>query len=140
MRVINSSGFVRKFSIFTIFMAGVHFILENLHTLVFGQSFWGLLPDYIAVALMITGGLMVLKDPRVIGILCGAWGFAFCLHYRSWAWRFEEMLEGASTQVNDTTMYVLLFTMPISIIGFAVSLLLCLAERSEKIDRAERDD
>ena len=130
MTMVHSSGVTRKFSIFTIIIACVHFVLENLHTYLFGQPFVGLLPDYIAVALMLGGGFMVLKDPRARGILCGAWGFAVCLHYRSWAWRFEAVLDGTATSVNETTMYVLALTMPISIICFTLSLLLCVPKKT----------
>ena len=80
-------AFLYKFSIFTIFIALVHFTLETLFTIKLGQTIAGYLPDLIAVALLITAGSLTIKDSNAIGILCGAWGFAFCLHYRSWAWR-----------------------------------------------------
>ena len=86
-------SFLSKFSIFTIFIALVHFILETLFTIKFGQTFTGYLPDLIAVALLITGGYLTIKDSNAIGLLCGAWGFAFCLHYRSWAWRFNDVID-----------------------------------------------
>ena len=76
-------AFLYKFSIFTIFIALVHFTLETLFTIKFGQTIAGYLPDLIAVALLITAGYLTIKDSSAIGILCGAWGFAFCLHYRS---------------------------------------------------------
>ena len=107
-------SFLSKFSIFTIFIALVHFILETLFTIKFGQTFTGYLPDLIAVALLITGGYLTIKDSNAIGLLCGAWGFAFCLHYRSWAWRFDDVIDGTATELVETTMYVLAFTIPIS--------------------------
>ena len=80
--------FINTFATFTIVIALIHFVLETLYTIKFGQTWAGLLPDYIAVTLMCVGGLVVLKNIKAAGVLCGAWGFAFCLHYRSWAWRF----------------------------------------------------
>ena len=85
-------------------MTAIHFILESLYTIQFGQSFLGLLPDLIADALLVTGGVLVLKNSNAIGILCGAWGFTFCLHYRSWAWRFESVQDGSERQ------FIVLFT------------------------------
>ena len=123
--MINSKKFIHLFSTFTIIIALVHFVLETLYTYLFGQTWAGLLPDYIAVALMCISGLMVLKNIKAVGLLCGAWGFAFCLHYRSWAWRFDNFLSGTSNPLIDNTMYVLLYTMPISIIAFIISLIIC---------------
>ena len=103
----------------------LHFVLENLYTYLFGQTWVGLLPNYIAVTLMCVTGLMVLKNIKVVGLLCGAWGFTVCLHSRSWASRFDNFLDGTSTPLIDNTMYVLFYTMPISIIAFIVSLFIC---------------
>ena len=127
--VINNQVFIRRFVIFTFCVTAIHFILESLYTIQFGQSFLGLLPDLIADALLVTGGVLVLKNPKAIGILCGAWGFTFCLHYRSWAWRFESEQEGSAT-TDEITMIVLASTMFISIICFILTLLMCLPKRN----------
>ena len=127
-------SFLYKFSIFTIFIALVHFALETFFTIKFGQTIAGYLPDLIAVALLITAGYLTIKDSSAIGILCGAWGFAFCLHYRSWAWRFVDVIDGTATELVETTMYVLAFTMPISIISFIITLILCLPKNRNKLN------
>ena len=127
-------AFLYKFSIFTIFIALVHFTLETLFTIKFGQTFTGYLPDLIAVALLITGGYLTIKDSNAIGLLCGAWGFAFCLHYRSWAWRFNDVIDATATELVETTMYVLAFTMPISIISFILTLIMCLPKNRNKLN------
>ena len=128
--VINNQVFIRRFVIFTFCVTAIHFILESLYTIQFGQSFLGLLPDLIADALLLTGGVLVLKNSKAIGILCGAWGFTFCLHYRSWAWRFESVQEGSATTVDEITMIVLASTMFISILCFILTLLMCLPKRN----------
>ena len=116
---------INSFAIFTISIALVHFVLETLYTIKFGQTWAGLLPDYIAVSLMWSGGIIALKNIKGVGILCGAWGFAFCLHYRSWAWRFDDVINGTATTLVENTMYVLVYTMPISIVSFIISLIIC---------------
>ena len=68
------NSFLYKFSIFTIIIGFVHFILETLFTIQFGQTVAGYLPDLIAVALLITAGYLTIKNTNAIGILCGAWG------------------------------------------------------------------
>lgn len=125
IKSIRQPQFAVTFSKLTIFLACVHFILETLHAIVFGQSFLGLLPDYIAVGLMISGGFVAMRNYDAMGILCGAWGFAFCLHYRSWAWRYEAFLDGTATPVNEGTMYVLGATLFISSLSFLITLILC---------------
>ena len=96
--------FLNTFSLLTILLGLAHFTLETLFTLRFGQTLAGYLPDLIAAALLITGGYQAMKDRKAVGILCGAWGFTCCLHYRSWAWRFDEMMAGTSTELVNTTV------------------------------------
>ncbi len=127
--VISSPDFIKKFVIFTFCMATVHFILESLYTIQFGQSFLGLLPDLIPDALLFTGGVLVLRNSNAIGILCGAWGFTFCLHYRAWAWRFESVQDGSATDLDEITMLILGSTMIISVISFVLTLLMCLPKK-----------
>ena len=125
-QLMNNKKFIGRFATWSISIACLHFVLETLFTLRFGQAFVGLLPDYIAVALLIWGGLQVRRNNAALGLLCGAWGFTFCLHYRAWAWRFEEVTTGSATPVVETTMYVLTYTAPISIISFIITLMLCM--------------
>ena len=132
---LNMKAFLYKFSIFTIFIALVHFTLETLFKIKFGQTIAGYLPDLIAVALLITAGYLTIWVSSAISFLCGAWGFAFCLHYRSWAWRFDDVIDGTATELIETTMYVLAFTMPISLISFIVTLILCLPKNRNKLIR-----
>ena len=123
--------FARAFAIYSLISAVIHFTLETWYTIQFGQSWLGLAPDYISVALMILGGVLVIRDVKAVGVLCGAWGFAFCLNYRAWAWRLQEMLDGSSTTLIDNTMYVLSFTLILSCISFMISLLFCLPARNQ---------
>ena len=131
-------SFLHKFSIFTIFIAVVYFVLETSYTLMFGQGLIdqivGYLPDFIAIALLLTGGYLTIKNANSVGLLCGAWGFTLCLHYRSWAWRFMEVINGTASGLSETTMYVLAFTMPISIISFIITLILCLPKNRNKLN------
>ena len=122
---MNNKNFIRRFATFSIAMGCVHFVLETLFTVQYGQSLTGLLPDYIAVALLLWAGVSVRKHVHSVGLLCGAWGFALCLHYRAWAWRFDEVVAGQATAVVETTMHVLSYTVPISILSFGMTLYFC---------------
>jgi len=126
--LINNPVFIRRFVIFTFCIATIHFLLESLYTLQFGQSFTGLLPDLIADALLVTGGVLVLKNSKATGVLCGAWGFTFCLHYRAWAWRFESVQNGSASPVDEITMIVLASTLFISIVSFILTVLMCISK------------
>lgn len=122
--------FLNAFASYSLIAATIHFTLETWYTITFGQSWPGLLPDYISVSLMLAGGLLVRKDHRTVGILCGAWGFAFCLNYRAWAWRLQEMMDGTSTTLIDNTMLVLSITLFLSLVSFMISLSYCLPRRN----------
>ena len=124
--LINNQVFITRFVIFTFCVTAIHFILESLYTIQFGQSFLGLLPDLIADALLVTGGVLVLKNSKAIGVLCGAWGFTFCLHYRAWTWRFESVQNGSASPVDQITMIVLASTLFISIVSFILTVLMCI--------------
>ena len=78
-----SLEFKRYFAIATLALALVHFVLETAYTIIVGQHFLGYLPDCIADALLVAGAYLLLKNEKSTGVLCGAWGFTFCLHYRS---------------------------------------------------------
>ena len=70
--VINNQAFVGRFVILTFCTAAIHFILESLYTITFGQPVLSLLSDLIADALAVIGGVLVLKNPKTAGVLCGA--------------------------------------------------------------------
>jgi hypothetical protein len=70
--VINNQAFVARFVILTFCTAAIHFILESLYTIKFGQPFLSLLSDLIADALAVTGGVLVLENPKTACVLCGA--------------------------------------------------------------------
>ena len=78
-----SPKFKNHFAIATFALALVHFVLETAYTIIVGQHFLGYLPDIIADVLLVAGAYLLLINEKSIGVLCGAWGFTFCLHYRS---------------------------------------------------------
>ena len=119
-----STRFRRNFAFMSCALAALHFVLETAYTIFVGQSFLGYLPDCIADVLLLVGAYMLLKDHPATGIICGAWGFAFCLHYRTWAWRFEEFMVGALNDIQTDIMYVLAATMIISLLCFVTSLVM----------------
>ena len=119
-----NTRFERSFAFVSCALAGLHFVLETAYTIFVGQSFLGYLPDCIADVLLLVGAYILLKHQQATGIICGAWGFTFCLHYRTWAWRFEDYMDGALNQEQTSIMYVLAANMIISLLCFATSLVM----------------
>jgi hypothetical protein len=70
--VINNQALVGRFVSLTFCTAAIHFILESLYTIKFGQLFLSLLFVLIVDALAVIGGVLVLKNPKTAGVLCGA--------------------------------------------------------------------
>lgn len=130
MRRIRNDTFIKSFSGVTAAFAAIHFVLESWYTLQYGQAFLGLLPDYVADALLLWGSYLALKDSRTTGVLCGAWGFAFCLHYRAWAWRFQATQNDTATSVDEITMIVLATTLFVSMLCFVITLLMSLPDNA----------
>ena len=106
-------------------MVGVlHFIMETWFHFRFGQSLVQLLADYMGVTLLIFSGVTALRNKNANGLLCGAWGYSFCLNYRAFAWRMDEFTAGTSTQVVDNTLIILSITLLFSLAAFIYSIVL----------------
>ncbi len=123
-KMFFNERFKRNFAFLSCALATLHFVLETAYTIFVGQSFLGYLPDCIADVLLLAGAYMLLKHPHATGMICGAWGFTFCLHYRTWAWRFEDHMVGALNDVQTGVMYVLASTMIVSLVCFAISIMI----------------
>ncbi|MDA9580637.1 hypothetical protein N9V92_01160 [Luminiphilus sp.] len=122
--MFKSATFKRNFAIVTALFAGLHFILEIFYTLRHGQTFLGLLPDLMADTLLLVGSYFLFKDPRLTGVICGAWGFTFCLHYRAWAWRAEGHSVGTLSEGEQAVMVLLAVTMVSSFLCFFITLVM----------------
>ena len=129
-----SPKFKRYFAIVTFALALVHFVLETAYTIVVGQHFLGYLPDCIADILLVAGAYLLIKNEKNTGILCGAWGFTFCLHYRTWAWRFEDFMAGTLNEVQTGIMYVLASTMIISLVCFSITVMMNMPQTRRDMD------
>ena len=116
-----SAKFKRYFAIVTLALAFAHFVMERAYTVIVGQHFLGYLPDCIADVLLVAGAWLLIKNEHSTGVLCGAWGFTFCLHYRTWARRFEDFMAVTLNEVQTGIMYVLASTMIFSLVCFSIS-------------------
>ncbi|MFL2945338.1 MAG: hypothetical protein ACJZ66_00075 [Parvibaculales bacterium] len=119
-----SAKFKRYFAIVTLVLAFVHFVLEAAYTVIVGQHFLGYLPDCVGVILLVAGACLLIKNKHSTGVLCGAWGFTFCLHYRTWAWRFEDFTAGTLNEAQTGIMYLLASTMIISLTCFSITMMM----------------
>jgi len=125
-------SFIKKFGLFSIFVGLLYFILETWYHFKFGQPLIQLIGDYISIGLLIFSGVLVRKRPEGVGLLCGAWGFTFCINYRAFAWRMTEIMEGNSTTLIDNTTKVLVFCLIYSFVAFIISLMLCYPKRTDE--------
>ena len=130
--------FTSAFAIFSIIITLIHFIFETLYTLKYGQTWIDLLPDYLVITLLCVGGFFTVKNTKLVGILCGAWGFTLYLHYITWSWRYHEFLNGTSTDIVENTMDVLLYTIPVSIIAFVISIIICFTDHKKYGNNIDR--
>lgn len=124
---LGNSIMERKVAFLSIIFALVHFVGETLWHLKFGQPISMLVVDYIAVSLLLYGGFKAIKNAQFIGLLCGAWGFEFCLNYRALFNRVEKMASGIGhgDPAIDSTAYVLAVLMAVSITMFVSTIYLC---------------
>ena len=121
----NRKRKLRRIAFCTIVLAVFHLAAETFYTLRYGQTVLGYLPDVVAVGLLLAGSVAALRDWEARGVLCGAWGFACCLHYRAWAWRVEASLGEAINPADDFLVTLLGTTLIISVGFFIAMLRLC---------------
>ena len=113
--------FTSAFAIFSIIIALIHFIFETLYTLKYGQTWIGLLPDYLVITLLCVGGFFTVKNTKLVGILCGAWGYTFCIMYRAFIWRMEAIWADELPNYETLQVKVLILALIVSFPAFIVS-------------------
>lgn len=115
----------RKIALVSIVLAVIHFIAETGWHFAFGQFLPMLIVDYIAIGLLLYGGIRSLQTSNAAGLLCGAWGFTFCLNYRTLFSRVEEVMAGNTAQRISVEIYILGSTLVLTGLLFLLTLFLC---------------
>lgn len=87
-----------------------------------------LIVDYIAIGLLLLGAFVFLKLDWGPGLLCGAWGFEFCLNYRTFFIRVYDILEGVADKATTNTAYALGGLLSLSAIAFLISVVICIRQ------------
>ena len=108
---------------FSLAGAFVHFVLETLYHVTFGQFLPLLIVDYIAVGLLVYAGVLSLRvrPSSASGLLAGAWGFAACLAYVACFVFLERYLQGQGPLFMVVVLGVAVVA---AFVAFALSLLL----------------
>ena len=121
----------------TLAMSIPYFIGETFHYVVYvgpWNYFLGYFCDLIAIALMLLASISSLKrrDISSSGWFAGAWGFAFCLAYRSFMWRYEALKSGNPTDTEPASvLWIIGIMMAISMVAFIFSLYLARPQERE---------
>ena len=116
------------FALITLALTVPYFIGETYHYVAYvgiGNNFLGYFCDLITIALMLMGSIASLKNKNssAAGWLAGAWGFAACLGYRAFMWRYEAFKAGRPTDLEPAyVIWVVGAMMVIAFIGFAYGL------------------
>ena len=133
---------------FSLVGAFVHFLLETLYHVQFGQFLPLLIVDYIADALLVYAAVASLgaRPWSASGLLAGAWGFAACLAYVACFVFLQQYLEGRAPLFM---VVILAVALAAALAAFSVSLLLVKmtmnevrslpADRHQTVVRAQED-
>ena len=124
-----------RFVWYSITIAVLHFIGETLFFIQFGQYLPMLIVDYIAISLLLLGCAGFVRWGWGPGLLCGGWGFEFCLNYRTFFIRMESIQAGAATDVTLYTAYVLGSILSLSALAFVVSAYICIQDARQHAGR-----
>ena len=113
----------RKIAFISLGIALFHFTVETIWHFQHGQFLPMLIVDYIAISLMVFAAVRSLQTANASGLLCGAWGFLFCLNYRALFLRVHDYISGnINSEVLE--MYFLSFLLLITGSVFSVTLYL----------------
>jgi len=114
--------------------AGVHFSLETLYHIRFGQFLPLLVVDYVAVGLLAYSGSVSLRvrPSSASGLLSGAWGFAASLAYLGFFAHLQLYLQGAAPLF---VVVILGVALAAASAAFACSLLLVRAAMRQSTTR-----
>ncbi len=121
---MNPTVLEHRLALFSLAAAVLHFIGETWFHVRFGQFLPMLIVDYIAIGLLLFAGTRSLQTGGAAGLLCGAWGFTFCLNYRALFWRVEAILQGEQIPGLETTASILAVLFVVSMGAFLLTLFL----------------
>jgi len=119
---------IRSFIWFSIAIAVLHFVWETWFHIQWGQFLPMLVVDYIAITLLLLGSFGFWKWGWGPGLLCGAWGFEFCLNYRTFFIRVSQIVEGTADEATTNIAYALGSVLSISALAFLASALICIGQ------------
>ncbi|MGB2085934.1 MAG: hypothetical protein ACPIA1_01465 [Flavobacteriaceae bacterium] len=100
----------------------IYFIYETWYHISYDQSNLALTADYISVFLLFFAGIVNLRLKKGIGLLCGAWGYTFCIMYRAFIWRIEAIEAQELPHYEYLQVKVLILALIVSFPAFIVSL------------------
>ena len=115
-------------AVVTLVAAALHFTLETLFHLKWGQPLQALIVDYICNALMLLGGIASLRmrPGSAAGLLAAGWGYALGFGWRSVFGRLE-LIESGSRASNGEPVRQIVIVLIVALSVVAVMLVWSLA-------------
>ena len=99
----------------------IYFIYETWYHISYNQSNLNLTADFISVFLLLFAGITNLRLKKGIGLLCGAWGYTFCINYRAFIWRMDALQELENHE--KLVLKLLILALIVSLLAFGIALL-----------------
>lgn len=112
----------------------IHFTGETAYQIRYGQYLPMLIVDYIAVAVLWFAAWRSLRCRpfSAAGLLCGGWGFTFCLNYITYFGRLQRQQAAAATINGEPASVVNVLGVLLLISGTAFLLSLWLSAPGKK--------
>ena len=95
----------------------IYFFYETCYHISYDQSNLALIADYISVFLLLIAGIVNLKSKKGIGLLCGAWGYTFCIMFRAFIWRMEAIWVDELPNYETLQVKVLILALIVSFLS-----------------------
>ena len=108
----------------------VYFFYETWYHISYDQSNLALSADYTSIFLLIFAGVTNLRSKQGIGLLCGAWGYTFCIIYRAFIWRMEAIWAEELPNYETLQVKVLILALIVTFPAFIISLIRCFPKRT----------
>ena len=108
----------------------IYFIYETWYHFKYDQSNLALTADYTSILLLLIAGNINIKSKEGIGLLCGAWGYTFCIMFRAFIWRMEAIQAEELPNYEYLQVKVLILALIVTFSAFIISFVKSLPQKN----------
>ena len=96
----------------------------------YDQSNLALTADYTSILLLLIAGIINLRSKEGIGLLGGAWGYTYCIMFKSFIWRIEAIQAEELPNYEYLQVKVLILELIVTFLAYVISFVKSLPQKN----------